>query len=233
MSAAAREAFNDWQRELLLDPDYQQWLDDLDRKSRGENEMSFISKNSGEDFKLVPEGTHLARCYLMVDVGYQETNFGTKLQVVLGFEIPGELMDDGRPMIIYKTFTNSMHEKATLRISIESWRGKKLTETEARAFDLRNVLGHPCQLSIVHRDVGGRTYANIAAITGLPKGLPVPEQVNPSICFDIDAGDDPSILPNWLQTKVAEAGSGDAGETTQGLADQAAADENFDDDIPF
>lgn len=171
--------------------------------------MSLTSKNyyGGGDFKLVPSGTHIACCWLLVDIGWQATNFGDKEQVVLGFEIPGELID-GKPMVIYKTLTNSMHEKANLRQWIESWRGTKLSEAEANAFDLRKVLGQACQLSIVHDDTGSKTYANIKAVTGLPRGLPVAPQVNKSVCFDLDAGDDPSILPQWLQKKVAAAGTG-------------------------
>ena len=193
--------------------------------------MSLISRDQGgKDFKLAPQGTHLARCYLLADIGYQETNFGTKLQVVLGWEFPSELLDDGRPMIIYKTYTNSMNEKANLRKDVESWRGKKLTETEAGGFDLRNVLGHACQLSIVHNVSGDRTYANIFAVTGILKGSPVPEAVNENIIFDIDSGDSAGDLPEWIQKKISEA---KADTSLPGETENPAMDEDFDDDIPF
>ena len=149
-----------WEEELARDPGYREWLDDLDSKAhqQEDDEMSLISKTgASDDFKLVPEGTHLARCYLMVDVGLQETPFGDKERVVLGWEVPAQKMEDGRPMIIYSTYTNSMHEKSNLRRDIENWRGKKLTENESRAFDLRNVLGPPCQLSVVHNAITSRT----------------------------------------------------------------------------
>ena len=190
--------------------------------------MSLISTTgASEDYKLVTEGTHLARCYLMVDVGRQETSYGDKEKVVLGWEIPEQLTDDGRPLIIYSTYTNSMHEKANLRRDIESWRGKKLTEDESRAFDLRNVLGHPCQLSIVHNENNNRMYANVQAVIGIPKGLPVAEAINDVICFDLDAGDDVSILPEWLQRKVSDRKSAETAESVE------AVEESFNDDIPF
>jgi hypothetical protein len=212
-----------WEEELARDPGYQEWLDDLDSKAhqQEDDEMSLISKTgASDDFKLVHEGTHLARCYLMVDVGLQETPFGDKEKVVLGWEIPEQKMDDGRPMIIYSTYTNSMHEKSNLRRDIENWRGKKLTDDESRAFDLRTVLGHPCQLSVVHNENNSRTYANVAAVTGIPKGLPVADAVNDVICFDLDEDDDVSILPEWLQRKVSDRKS-------------AEAVEEFNDEIPF
>ena len=191
--------------------------------------MSLISKTgASDDFKLVPEGTHLARCYSMVDIGLQETPFGDKEQVVLYWEISEQKMDDGRPMIIYSTYTNSMHEKSNLRRDIESWRGRKLTEDESKAFDLRVVLGHPCQLSVVHRNAAnGNTYANVQAVTGIPKGLPVPEAINDVICFDLDADGDVSVLPEWLQRKVSDRKSlAEAAEFVEVI-------EEFDDDIPF
>jgi|TARA_R110000823_G_scaffold155795_2_gene286500 hypothetical protein len=230
MSGASRDAWDDYQAELTNDPGYSQWLDDLDSKThqQQEQEMSLISKTgASEDFKLVTEGTHLARCYLMVDIGLQETPYGDKEKVVLGWEIPEQLTDDGRPLIIYSTYTNSMHEKSNLRRDIESWRGKKLTEDESRAFDLRAVLGHPCQLSIVHNENNNRMYANVQAVIGIPKGLPVAEAINDVICFDLDADGDVSILPDWLQRKVSDRKSAETAEFVEAVA------ESFDDDIPF
>tara|TARA_R110002020_G_scaffold118309_1_gene270505 strand:- start:1045 stop:1740 length:696 start_codon:yes stop_codon:yes gene_type:complete len=231
MSSASNDAWDDYQAELSNDPGYSQWLDDLDSKTyqQQEDEMSLISKTgAGDDFKLVPEGTHLARCYMMADIGLQQTSFGVKEQVVLYWEISEQKMDDGRPMIIYSTYTNSMHEKSNLRRDIESWRGKKLTEDESKAFDLRVVLGHPCQLSVVHRNAAnGNTYANVQAVTGIPKGLPVPEAINDVICFDLDADGDVSVLPEWLQRKVSER------KSLAEAAESVEAVEEFNDDIPF
>ena len=233
MSSASHDAWDDYQAELSNDPGYGEWLDDLDSKThqqqQQEEEMSLISKTEGsEGFRLVPEGTHLARCYLMVDIGLQETPFGDKEKVVLGWEVPEQKMDDQRPMIIYSTYTNSMHEKSNLRRDIENWRGRKLTDDESRAFDLRNVLGHPCQLSILHNENNGRMYANVAAVTGIPKGLPVEEGVNDVICFDLDDDGDVSVLPEWLQRKVSDRKSlAEAAESVE------AVEESFNDDIPF
>ena len=165
---------------------------------------------------------------MMADIGLQQTSFGVKEQVVLYWEISEQKMDDGRPMIIYSTYTNSMHEKSNLRRDIESWRGKKLTEDESKAFDLRVVLGHPCQLSVVHRNAAnGNTYANVQAVTGIPKGLPVPEAINDVICFDLDADGDVSVLPEWLQRKVSER------KSLAEAAESVEAVEEFNDDIPF
>jgi hypothetical protein len=42
-----------------------------------------------------------------------------------------------------------------------------------------NLLGVPCLLSITHKTSGnGKTYANIASVSMLPKGMDCPDQVN-------------------------------------------------------
>jgi hypothetical protein len=192
--------------------------------------MSLTAKETGGgDYKLVPEGTHIARCYLLADIGYQETKFGTKLKLVIGWEIPGEPLDDGRPMSLTAMYTNSLSEKANLRRDLESWRGRKFTETELSGFDLRNIVGKPCMITVVHNDSGGRTYANVTAVTAIPKDLPVPDAVNDNIVFDIDAGDSVSVLPEWIQRKVAEAKTGTEDEPDVGVI----PDDDLDDDIPF
>ena len=53
--------------------------------------MPLMSKatGGGSDFEPVPTGTHIARCVTVVDLGFQESQFGTKEKVYLGFEVPG------------------------------------------------------------------------------------------------------------------------------------------------
>ena len=195
--------------------------------------MSLTSKTygGGGDFKAVPSGTHIACLYLLVDIGWQATNFGDKEQIVLGFELPSCTLDDGRPMIIYRTLTNSMHEKATLRLMIESWRGKQLAPAEAENFDLRAIVGHHCQLSIVHKDSNGTTFSNIKAVTGLPQGLPVPARVNDIVIYDMDEGERLDAVPKWLQEKIAKAklGPEQPYDEFKGQLD----DDILNDDIPF
>ena len=46
-------------------------------------------KAGGGGFEPVPIGTHIARCVTVVDLGVQQTPWGSKEQVYLGFEVPG------------------------------------------------------------------------------------------------------------------------------------------------
>ena len=61
-----------------------------------------------------------------------------------------ELMEDGKPFIVQQRYTWSMSEKAKLRADLESWRGKAFEERDFGTFNIKNVLGKPCVLTIVH-----------------------------------------------------------------------------------
>ena len=44
---------------------------------------------------------------------------------------------------------------------------------------MSSLIGVPCILSITHKTLGnGKTYANIASVSMLPKGMDCPKQVN-------------------------------------------------------
>ncbi len=59
-----------------------------------------------------------------------------------------------------------------MRKDLESWRGRKFTQQELQGFDVETIIGVPCLLNIIQEDKGGETYANVASIMRLPKGLP-------------------------------------------------------------
>lgn len=154
----------------------------------------YIPKDESPKFDPCPQGTHSARCFRFIDLGSHEQTFqgeskGLKRLVMLSFEIPGERMNDGRPFTISKRYNWSMHEKSTLRKHLEAWRGQKFKDTDfgPGGFDIRNVLGKTCTLTVVHNERDGDTYANIDSIGAPMKGVTLPEQENPTIYVALDA----------------------------------------------
>jgi len=157
-----------------------------------------VAKSSGGNTKreLIQAGTHIARCYSMVHLGTVQWEYLGEVKhtdkVRLTFELPFETKvfneDKGeQPMVISKEYTLSLHEKANLRNDLENWRGKSFTEEEVKAFDISKLIGVPCSVSIVHKVAkNGNTYANIGALTSLPKGTTCPAQVNESFEFNFD-----------------------------------------------
>ena len=149
----------------------------------------------GGDFDPAPAGTVMATCFRVVDLGTQETNFQGRIShkpmLMLSWELHcDEKMNDGRPFMISKRYTYSMHEKATFRHDLESWRGRAFTEADfagpPTGFHVKKLLGVPCLLNVVHTDKGDKTYANVASISNLMKGMKPPPLANPIAYLSLD-----------------------------------------------
>jgi len=147
----------------------------------------YLPAPNESNFLPVPAGTHLGICYRVIDLGTQSTTFkGEQKQahkVLISWEIPEERMEDGRPFMISQSYTWSMHEKSNLRKSLEAWRGTAFTERDfgPGGFDIKNVLGKACTLSIVHTVKDGSTYANVSSIGKVMKGITVPPLSNSTV----------------------------------------------------
>jgi hypothetical protein len=181
--------------------------------------MAIIAKAGGGSNlpkKVVPAGSHVARCYSMIQVGTIESEFqGEKKvmhKVIIDFELPLEtaVFREGeaeKPFVISKEYTLSFHEKSTLRAHLQSWRGKAFTDAEAANFDITKLVGATCMLNIIHKASmdGTKTYANIASISPIPKGLACPDQVNPTRILSYDNWNQEVFmsLPEWLADKIS------------------------------
>lgn len=168
--------------------------------------MGFIAKDSGGgDFKRVPPGVYIGRCYSLIDMGTQMTHgqFGDKAQykIRLAWELFGEEEDgtpltvqvNGKtmPMTISKSYTLSLHEKANLRKELAAWRGKDFTDEEALGFDVSKLIGAWCMVNAAHSEHNGKTYTNIVGLTPLPGALKSskPAPVHADVRFNLDEPD--------------------------------------------
>ncbi|MGI0025477.1 MAG: phage replication initiation protein, NGO0469 family, partial [Nitrososphaera sp.] len=108
-----------------------------------------LKPDRSESFKPAPDGLHTAICINVIDLGMQTTAWGNKRQVILSFELSSVLMDSGKPYVVSKTFTNSLHEKGSLRAILEPWIGSK--ELDNPDFSLGELAGRVVMVTIVHR----------------------------------------------------------------------------------
>lgn len=198
------------------------------------------NSGGGETF-LVPAGTHIALCNMVVDLGLQPSHPNARFQknqyqAFIGFELPNEHIEyqkDGkthrRTADIGKFFTVSMHEKANLRKALESWRGRKFTDEEASKFDIGSIVGKGCQINVIHATKDGNVRHSIDVILGWPKGLVMPGFSQRPIYY---APDDRSMyedLPEWLKKKV----DAQIKPEEKTLVESPFAAAEVDDDIPF
>jgi len=193
------------------------------------------SENVKSKYPPIPEGQYTAICYAVIDEGMQYSELYQKHQrkVRLMWELPDEKIEvDGKmkPRSTGKEYTLSLNEKGNLYKDLIAWRGKAFTKEELEGFDLRNILGKPCLMQIVHATNNGNTYANISGLMAMPKGMAAPYPVNSLIYLDWDADDFMATLaslPDWISDVVKRA---------QGYEERAFAvhDETIhDEDVPF
>ncbi len=136
--------------------------------------MAFIV-SEGSSFTPCPAGPHAAVCVDVIDLGKLPNTFkdGALVHKVRVVWQVAERKDDGKPYLVSKQYTASLHEKASLRKDLDAWRGRKFTKEELAGFDLEQVIGAPCLLNVEHTERAGSTYANVTSLMRLPKGMPV------------------------------------------------------------
>ena len=211
--------------------------------------MSLIATAGSEStFKPVPEGTHLARCYRIVDLGTQESTYlgqvKTQRKVMIQFEVHGDdengfalITRAGEPMSISKNYTLSIGEKSRLRQDLASWRGKAFTPEELKGFELKNLLGVWGMISVIKTPgADGKEYSNINAITPVPavvKKNGMPQYFNEPKIFSIDSPDMElfATFSDYLRAKIEGSPEWRSRQASKPSSYTGGGVE--DDDIPF
>lgn len=203
-----------------------------------------VKAGGGKERQLVPAGVHNARCVSVVGIGEEETPWGPKPKVRIGWEIPGERVNwtdqDGNehegPAHISQFYTLSLgtsDKPSNLRELLEGWRGRPFTPEEEAGFALQNLLGKPVTLMVKHGvSKAGKKFDTVSAASRIGDDK-VPPVEGDLLYYDAwdhnpEAYDK---LPEWLQ-KLINVPGGCAGvgvDDAQGDGGGAMAD----DDIPF
>ena len=166
-----------------------------------------VSANSSTTIiEPVAQGTHLAVCGLLVDLGLQLNKKYNKLQpkVLIGWEIPDQtytdVNGDTKPKMVYNRYTANLNEGSNLRRDLATWRGRDFTPDELDEFKLQNIVGKSCFINVIHNDYNGKVYANVSGIMALPSGVKPGKLSEPALVFDIDEISDAAIadLPAWI-----------------------------------
>lgn len=200
------------------------------------------SDAGGGDFEQPPAGTHVARCVKMIDIGTQRGEYqgkaNSRRQVIIGFELPLELLTEGaaagKPFTVSRFYTASLSEKANLRKDLANWRGRDFTQQELLGFDSKNILDKGCMLSLTPND---KNKVRITAIMALPKGSVVPPRVNPLVYFSLEPGEfDLSVfdsLSDGIKKLVVLSPEYESVSKGGGEKKSAGHFDDMEDDIPF
>lgn len=135
-----------------------------------------VKSTSGKDFTPAPAGPHQGVCCDVIDKGMVTTEYEgkkrTSHKILLVWQIDEINPENGERFAVAKRYTASLHEKATLRKDLQSWRGRPFTEQELGGFDLDAVIGVNAMLNIVHNSRDGVVYANVEAIMPPARNVP-------------------------------------------------------------
>lgn len=203
----------------------------------------------------VPAGLHpfvLYGCY-HVGVIPSKGGFDAKDTVILAFELPEVeplkyKEEDGtmtlKPRIMSKRFNLSFHEKSTLRLQLESWRGRAFTDEEMKSFELQKLLGASGQLQVMHQNREGKTYASVTNLLPAPKGTKYKGTLAQQL-FSIHALDHAEELnqfnlPEWIEDLIKSSEdyqdlvrSGGRRQQEEVVNNQQENADSNEDDIPF
>lgn len=149
--------------------------------------------NEGQQYENPPVGSHIARCYAVIDLGTQPHSYQgeTKLSrdVRISFELPTELMTGkynpetkGKPFSVHITVKQSLHPKSKLRPLLEGWRGKKFTKEDLEKFEPKKLVGLSCRVALVENG----DYINVSSISPLSKTDKCPKLVNKPLFISLE-----------------------------------------------
>lgn len=166
-------------------------------------------KNEAKERELAPEGTHSAVCVRILDMGTQShPEWGDKRKLNFAFELLEEQTTEGEPFLVYKSYTASLSNKATLAKDIKSWTGATINRGDE--LDLEDLLGKSCLVTVIHSEEtkDGAIYANVDTITGVPKGTKVKKATVDLFSLYLDDTFDQKQydeLPDFLKDRISKS----------------------------
>jgi len=164
--------------------------------------MPLNAKSNQKEFKPIEAGTHVGRVCGITHIGTITDSFKgeevTRNRVLISFEVPDQLKEDGKPHTISQEFTLSMNKQGNLLPFIESMLGVKLDKEASKEFDVYTLIGQTAMLNVIHSEPSseGNVFANIKSVSPLPKSMTCPPAIVPPYLFDYEENFKPEFVWN-------------------------------------
>lgn len=201
--------------------------------------MAINFKGDKKPKELLPAGAYIATIYSVVQLGTMKGEYAgketRKNKIRITWELPEEMREfDGemKPMVVGKTYTASLFEQAKLRPIVEGILG----EIDEDNFTAENLVGKSCMVQLAPAEYLGNEYMDVVSATMLPKSVPAPKQINPSVYIDYQEGWKEEVyeaLPQWMKDKMAESEEMRERSLAKGSGIEYPDSEISPDDIPF
>lgn len=188
-------------------------------------------------------GLQPGRCVKIIDLGTQNIAYDgeppkLKRQLKFQWELPQDLMEDGKPLVASKSINLAIGDKAILTKLAKA----SLGIDPKAGFDPLTLINTVCNLNFTEWFKNGKSGIGIDSFAPLMKGQQVPAATNPLVLFDLDKFDQAvyDSLHEYYRETIAK--SPEYAELKSGNRDYAAAKntakptyvaEDADDEIPF
>lgn len=192
-------------------------------------------KGGRASFDLVPEGPTAARCARVIEIGQQESKYGTQDRAVIAFSLPMyhiEINGEKKQRFMSNPFGINMttNEGSTMYQYTKA--------LNPQATKLGDFLNRPCQLVVAHYKKGdGNMGDRIDAVSPIMPGYEVPELDTEPFWFEWD---DPNpavwpMIPEFTKNLIREAKNypGSKVEEIDKGYESGVYSEDADQDLPF
>jgi len=132
------------------------------------------------DTSVPDEGLHPARLARIIELGEQEDKYGKKEKVVLAYTLPGEMVEIDGEMKQRMMMTFPL----TLTNNVDSTLMKHMKALNGATWE--DVLGKPCMLEVVHKEVNGVIRANISNVVKPMAGMEIAMPDCDTYIFDFE-----------------------------------------------
>lgn len=167
--------------------------------------------------ELPEAGLYPARLVWLIDLGtMDEPDFNdpsqmkAKHQILLGFELSGDKMSDGRPFLVSDRFTVTngkwgpyVSKSSKLREVLKSWKNWD-EQTSSKLGNLAVQVGTEAFINVsveTSKKDPAKKYTKMGAVMPLPKGMKVDPQTNPNLVYAIgNEGFD--LLPDYIKKRI-------------------------------
>lgn len=204
--------------------------------------MPVVPESTGKDFQHPPAGTHTGRCFKLIDLGTQQGEYQgvptyPKRQIFLQWELPDELMEDGKPLTQGCFVSLTFGEKATLPKIVRA-SGKE----PVKHFNANELVGTSCNLNITHEvKPDGKVKVKIAGWSPLKRSETPPVGINEPFIFDLDKFNQAAFdgLGDFFKEAIKkspeymEIANPNNGASAYAKATGTTAPVDFDDEVPF
>lgn len=169
--------------------------------------LSVSEPKPQKKYDICPEGNYQAALVRAYYCGRHANTYEPEKppqkKVVLVFELDEPLPDGSGNYVMSTTVTFSVHELSGLTKLLKPVMGSSYPDKPGQTLDLNELIELRVMLNVSHKVKGEKTYANIAALTRVPRVMAPFSPKLDAFCWSYDDPEDKRV-PEWVRKFCSE-----------------------------